>query len=119
MKILRWAAAIVGVLLVGAAILYLSGILVIEVTNADSRPKGTIDQVTSLRERKDLNVLFILTDTLRAQRLHAYGYERETSPTFDYMAETGVRFARHLSQRLAPGSSHDQKTRRDAAGRRW
>ncbi len=98
MKILRWAAAAVGVLVVGASMLYLSGILVIEVTNDDSRPKGTIDQIASLRDRKDLNVLFILTDTLRAQRLHAYGYDRETSPTFDYMAETGVRFARHLAQ---------------------
>lgn len=98
MKILRWSAAIVGVVLAGALALYLSGILAIEVTNADPRPVGSIDQVASLRERKDLNVLFILTDTLRAQRLHAYGYARETSPTFDYMASTGVRFARHLAQ---------------------
>jgi arylsulfatase A-like enzyme len=45
-----------------------------------------------------LNVLFVLVDTLRAHRLSAYGYERETSPTFDYMSSTGVRFARHLAQ---------------------
>ena len=98
MKNLRWVATIVGALLTGVLILYLSGVLVIEVTNKDGRPKGTIDQVASLRDRKDLNVLFILTDTLRAQRLHTYGYERETSPTFDYVASTGVRFARHLAQ---------------------
>ena len=98
MKNLRWVATIVGVLLTGVLILYLSGVLVIEVTNEDGRPKGTIDHVASLRDRKDLNVLFILTDTLRAQHLHTYGYERETSPTFDYMASSGVRFAHHLAQ---------------------
>jgi arylsulfatase A-like enzyme len=98
MKILRGLAVLVGVVAAGALVLYLSGILAIEVTNQDSRPIGTIDQITSLRDRKDLNVLFILTDTLRAARLHSYGYERETSPTFDYMAQTGVRFARHLAQ---------------------
>ncbi len=98
MKVLRGLAVVVGAILAGVLVLYLSGILAIEVTNDDPRPTGTIDQIASLRERKDLNVLFILTDTLRAERLHAYGYARETSPTFDYMAATGVRFARHLAQ---------------------
>ncbi|MBK7948513.1 MAG: sulfatase [Deltaproteobacteria bacterium] len=98
MKVLRGIAIAAGVLIAGAGALYLSGVLRIEVTNQDPRPVGTIDQIDALRERKDLNVLFILTDTLRAGRLHAYGYSRETSPTFDYMAETGVRFARHLAQ---------------------
>ncbi len=98
MKIVRWLAVILGVLLGGAGILYFTGILEIEMANGDPRPMGTIGDVDALRSRTDLNVLFILTDTLRAQRLHAYGYERETSPTFDYMAETGVRFARHLAQ---------------------
>ncbi|MEZ4331400.1 MAG: sulfatase [Myxococcota bacterium] len=98
MKVLRGFAIAVGVILAGALALYLSGVLVIEVTNQDARPKGTIDQIDRLREQTDLNVLFILTDTLRASRLHVYGYERETSPTFDYVAETGVRFARHLAQ---------------------
>ncbi len=98
MKILRGFAVALGALVVIALGLYLSGVLQIEVTNDDRRPKGTIDQIASFRDRKDLNVLFILTDTLRAQRLHTYGYSRETSPTFDYMASTGVRFARHLAQ---------------------
>ncbi|MEZ4281492.1 MAG: sulfatase [Myxococcota bacterium] len=98
MKILRGFALVAGALAALALLLYLSGVLQIEVTNDDRRPKGTIDQIESFKDRKDLNVLFILTDTLRAQRLHAYGYARETSPTFDYMASTGVRFARHLAQ---------------------
>ncbi|MDH3521466.1 MAG: sulfatase, partial [Myxococcales bacterium] len=49
-------------------------------------------------DREDLNVLFILIDTLRADRLSAYGYARETSPTIDELARTGLRFARQQSQ---------------------
>lgn len=38
------------------------------------------------------NVLLILVDTLRADRLGCYGYERPTSPTLDALAERGTRF---------------------------
>jgi len=79
-------------------LLHLLGLLSIEVTNADPRPRGTAEDIRTLAERDDLNVLFVLTDTLRSHRMSAYGYERETTPTFDYMASTGVRFARHLAQ---------------------
>jgi len=98
MKALRPLAIAVGASIAIFLVLYLSGVLVIEVTGFDKRPPGSVEQIQSLRERRDLNVLFILTDTLRAGRLHAYGYERETSPTFDYLASTGVRFARHMAQ---------------------
>jgi arylsulfatase A-like enzyme len=54
--------------------------------------------IAALAERDDLNVLFFLVDTLRAHRLGSYGYERDTSPTIDYLGATGVRFARHLAQ---------------------
>jgi arylsulfatase A-like enzyme len=64
----------------------------------DPRPLGTLDDVLALRQRSDLNVLFVLVDTLRADRLHAYGYERETSPNLDALAATGVRFAQQVSQ---------------------
>ena len=64
----------------------------------DLRPRGTLEDVLALRNRRDLNVLFILVDTLRADRLHVYGYERETSPNLDALAATGVRFARQVSQ---------------------
>lgn len=40
------------------------------------------------------NVLFILVDTLRADHLSAYGYERDTSPALAALAEGGVRFDR-------------------------
>jgi arylsulfatase A-like enzyme len=43
-------------------------------------------------------VLFVLIDTLRADHLGAYGYERATSPRIDALAHGGVRFARVRSQ---------------------
>ena len=64
----------------------------------EPRPRGTIEDVLAFRERADFNVLFILVDTLRYDRLSAYGYERNTSPNLDALAETGVRFAHHVSQ---------------------
>ena len=64
----------------------------------DTRPVGGVEDIAGLSEREDLNVLFILIDTLRAHRLSSYGYERPTSPTLDYLADTGIRFARHLAQ---------------------
>ncbi|MGH7818354.1 MAG: sulfatase, partial [Candidatus Binatia bacterium] len=48
--------------------------------------------------RSDVNVLFVLIDTLRASRLRTYGYSRPTSPFLDVLASQGVRFGRHLSQ---------------------
>ncbi len=98
MVFLRWLAILSGVAVILAVALYALGYLSIEYANADSRPKGTAYDIEALRRRDDVNVLFILTDTLRAHRLSGYGYERETSPTFDYMASTGVRFAKHLAQ---------------------
>jgi arylsulfatase A-like enzyme len=64
----------------------------------DPRRPGTIEDISHLSERDDINVLFILVDTLRAHRLGSYGYSRDTSPTFNYLAHTGLRFDRHLAQ---------------------
>lgn len=62
------------------------------------RPKGTADDIRALAQRDDVNVVFILIDTLRADRLGSYGYERPTSPALDYLANTGIRFERAVSQ---------------------
>jgi arylsulfatase A-like enzyme len=63
-----------------------------------SRPTGDVEDLRALRERDDLNVVFILIDTLRADRLSAYGYARPTSPTLAEIAASGVRFARVEAQ---------------------
>ena len=65
---------------------------------SDPRPRGGPEDIAALRNRKDLNLLFVLIDTLRADRLHSYGYARETSPEIDRVAAGGVRFAHQLSQ---------------------
>jgi arylsulfatase A-like enzyme len=48
-----------------------------------------------LRDRP--NVILISVDTLRADHLGCYGYERETSPAIDNLAETGVLFEEALA----------------------
>jgi len=43
------------------------------------------------------NLILVSLDTLRADRLGAYGYDRPTSPSIDVLAARGVRFARAYS----------------------
>lgn len=64
----------------------------------DRRPVGNADDIDALRGRNDVNLLFVLVDTLRAEHLGCYGYERDTSPALDRLAASGVRFGRHLAQ---------------------
>jgi len=45
----------------------------------------------------ECNVLIIGIDTLRADRLHAFGYSRETTPTLDALAANGVSFTNAIS----------------------
>lgn len=47
------------------------------------------------------NVLLLTVDTLRADRLGCYGYERPTSPTMDGIAKSGVRFDQAYAPRGA------------------
>jgi arylsulfatase A-like enzyme len=82
--------------LLGAVLIVLAVTLRIE--RPDRRSRGSAADIEQLAQRKDVNVLFILIDMLRADRLGAYGYSRETSPTLDYLAQRGVLFRRHLSQ---------------------
>lgn len=88
-------------LIIGSAIVSsLVGLLgcTSESSLSDPRPVGTIEDVLALKDREDLNVLFILVDTLRADHLTPYGYDRETSPVIGELAHTGIRFAQHVSQ---------------------
>jgi glucan phosphoethanolaminetransferase (alkaline phosphatase superfamily) len=64
----------------------------------DTRKLGTLEDVASLSDRDDLNVVFVLIDTLRADRMGSYGYERATTPVLDYFAARGLRFAEHRAQ---------------------
>lgn len=51
------------------------------------------------------NVLLIIVDTLRADHLGCYGYQRATSPNIDKMAKEGVLFSNAFSQNNATRAS--------------
>jgi glucan phosphoethanolaminetransferase (alkaline phosphatase superfamily) len=80
-----------------AALLAISAIASQFSIHVPSRPVGTIDDLAELRNRR-LNVVFVVIDTLRADRLSAYAYARKTSPVLDDLAQGGVRFARVEAQ---------------------
>jgi hypothetical protein len=81
------------ILIGGSAVLLVLGLFSLFDVNLPSRPSGDVGELRELRDRDDLNVVFILVDTLRADRLSAYGYERPTSPTLEDISASGVRFA--------------------------
>ncbi|MBW2447051.1 MAG: sulfatase [Deltaproteobacteria bacterium] len=61
------------------------------------RPMGSYEQLAEIKDR-DVNLVVIMVDTLRADRLSSWGYERETSPVMDALAASGIRFANNMSQ---------------------
>jgi arylsulfatase A-like enzyme len=63
-----------------------------------SRPEGSVEEISALRDRDDLSVLFVLVDTLRADRLGHQGYRRPTTPNLDALAERGIAFTRVFAQ---------------------
>ncbi len=56
------------------------------------RPVGDAADIRAMPEREQLNVVFVVIDMLRADRLSAYGNPRPTSPVLDAMAANGVQF---------------------------
>jgi arylsulfatase len=74
----------------------------------DTRGDGTMGRWTRAwiaeerAQRRSLavdgpNLLFVLVDTLRADRLSTYGYSRETSPRLDRLASTSLVFDNAIS----------------------
>ena len=52
------------------------------------------------------NVLLITLDTTRADHLSCYGYDKNTSPRLDQLAESGVRFESAIAQAAVTPVSH-------------
>ena len=71
-----------GILIVGAVVIYNAAILGYKELN---KPEGP-------------NVILITIDTLRADHLGAYGYYRDISPNIDKLAEKGILFENAYSQ---------------------
>jgi arylsulfatase A-like enzyme len=53
-----------------------------------------------------MNIVFIVVDTLRANRLGCYGYPKPTSPTLDRLAEQGACFARCFAPGIPTTPAH-------------
>jgi len=91
----RWPWVLAALVVVA---IYLSTVLDVYKSAEAQRPAGGVEEIESLAERSDLNILYILIDTLRSERLGCYGYGRNTSPLIDELANDGVLFDRHRSQ---------------------
>jgi arylsulfatase A-like enzyme len=50
---------------------------------------------------RDVNIVLLVVDTLRADHLSAYGYRRDTAPRLTELAARGVRFERCFAQNNA------------------
>lgn len=60
----------------------------------------------ALGYNRDVNIVFIVIDTLRASRLGCYGYPKPTSPTLDRLAAGGARFARCFAPGIPTTPAH-------------
>lgn len=49
-------------------------------------------------QRRPANIILVSIDTLRADRLGVYGYDRPTSPTIDALAARGTRYTRAIAE---------------------
>jgi arylsulfatase A-like enzyme len=61
-------------------------------------PSGCAPEPAPRASFSGMNLILISVDTLRADRLGCYGYERPTSPAIDDLAESGVRFERVVAE---------------------
>lgn len=77
---------------VGAAIVCAAGLLVL----------GRL----AFAQRPQPNVLLITIDTVRADRIGAYGYAKAATPTIDRLAREGIRFADATTQAPLTGPAH-------------
>ena len=53
-----------------------------------------------------LNVLWIVIDAMRADRVGCYGYHRPTTPNIDKLAESAVRFGQMISPHIPTHPAH-------------
>lgn len=83
---------------VAAIGVYLYSSVEVEPSASAGRPTGSVEDLEALATRDDTNIVFVLVDTLRSERMSAYGYDRETTPFLSQLAETGIRFDHHIAQ---------------------
>jgi arylsulfatase len=81
-----------------AGVLLVAGVLSQIEWDKPQPPREGPEALLELRDRDDLNVVFIVIDTLRSDRLTPYGYHRNTSPFMNELASRGILFRRVESQ---------------------
>ena len=64
----------------------------------EPEPAEPVQPAVVERERPVYNVVFVTVDTLRADRMSVYGYERPTAPRLTRLAEGGTLFRRAWAQ---------------------
>lgn len=90
-----WPILLVALIAFG---IYAYSTIEIEPDPAGNRPTGGAAEIEALADRDDTNILFIVVDTLRAERMSAYGYERDTTPFLSKLAANGIRFGNNVAQ---------------------
>ena len=80
----RWAGAIAGLLLLAA------GIAAPQLFLAITTPERAVLAELPAAAPGAPDVVLIVLDTVRAESMSAYGYERETTPRFDALAREGA-----------------------------
>ncbi|MAG33965.1 MAG: hypothetical protein CL908_24050 [Deltaproteobacteria bacterium] len=90
-----WPLALIALVAIGA---YAYSTVGIRFDPTRSRAVGGVEDIEALADRTDTNILFVVIDTLRAEHMSVYGYERETTPFMRTLADSGIRFDRHTAQ---------------------
>lgn len=75
-------------------------------SNGEPTGGGSTSGEPAVVEARPPNVLLISLDTLRADRLGVYGYERPTSPFMDQLASAGAHFTDVSSPSSKTATSH-------------
>ena len=86
LKVVKWTTPVLGLVLIGIAAVSFS-------REASSSARVSV-QTPNATSQPLPNVLLIVLDTVRADRLSPYGYHRDTTPNLAKLAKRGVRFDR-------------------------
>ena len=68
--------------------------------------KGQKPNFAKLKGKKTFNYILITVDTLRADRIHCYGFNQIETPYMDLFAEKGVKFEKCIAQTPLTLPSH-------------
>src|SRR5438034_9613255 len=65
-----------------------------------------VDAQPPQKKPSDPDIYLVTIDTLRADHVHCYGYERVQTPALDALAKQGIRFAQAFTPSPITNTSH-------------